>query len=446
MKIIIAGAGDIGFHLAQLLVYEQKNIILIDTNQEVLDYARTHLDVITIRGDSSSVAILEEAGVEKAGLLLAVTTSEKNNLVTAILAKKMGARQTIARVNNNEYLAPEQKQRFQELGIDSLISPRQLAAQEVVRLVHQCSLTDIFDFEKGQLSVIGFTLDDSSPLINRKIREIDAANPDIPFHVMAILRGHKTLIPRGDHYLRRSDHVYCITKNESIDQVIKFVGKDLVKVKNVMIIGGTDVGHTTARLLEKEYNVTLVEDRKDICKQLAETLRDTLIIKGNPGNIELLKEEGLEKMDAFIALTPNSETNILASLMAEECGVYKTIALVDNIAYTHISQNIGVDTIINKKLIAANNIFRFVRKGNIEAITSMHGVDAEVIEYVIHKSNRLTKRSLRELHFPEKAIIGGVIRGDQSLIPNGDFQMQVGDKVIVFTMHEAIGKVEELFR
>lgn len=446
MKIVIAGAGDIGFHLAQLLTFEQNDIILIDTNQEVLDYARTHLDVITIKGDSSSVGILEEAQIQNVGLVLAVTTSEKNNLITAILAKKMGARQTIARVNNSEYLEEDQKKRFAELGIDSLISPRQLAAQEIVRLVHQCSLTDIFDFEKGKLSVIGFTLDDSSPLVNRSIRAVDNANPNIDFNVIAILRDYRTIIPRGNTVLLRSDHVYCITRNEEIDDLVTFVGKDVVKVKNVMIIGGTDVGQTTAKLLEDTYNVTLVEKHKEMCKHLAEQLDNTLIIKGDPGNIELLKEEGLERMDAFIALTPNSETNIIASLMAEDCGVYKTIALVDNIDYTRISQNIGVDTLINKKLIAANNIFRFVRKGKIKAITSLHGVDAEIIEFVIHKNNRLTRKTLRALHFPEKALIAGVIRGEESIIPNGDFQLQVEDKVIVFTLPEAIPKVEELFR
>ena len=213
-----------------------------------------------------------------------------------------------------------------------------------------------------------------------------------------------------------------------------------------MIVGGTDVGQTTAQLLEKDYNVTIVDQSKETCKHLAENLDNTLIIKANPGNVELLKEEGLENMDAFIALTPNSETNIITSLMAEDAGVFKTIALVDNTDYTHISQNIGVDTIINKKLIAANNIFRFVRKGKVEAITSLHGVKAEIIEFIIQKNNRITKYRLKDLHFPYKAMIGGVIRGEESLIPDGNFQLQLHDKVIVFTLPEAISKVEEMFR
>jgi trk system potassium uptake protein TrkA len=189
-----------------------------------------------------------------------------------------------------------------------------------------------------------------------------------------------------------------------------------------------------------------VDNDKNICKDLVDCLSNSLVIKGDPGNVELLKEEGLEEMDVFIAVTPNSETNIITSLMAKEYGIAKTIALVENADYTHISQNIGIDTIINKKLIAANNIFRYVRKGKIEAITSLHGVDAEIIEFVVQKSNRLTKFPLRELRFPNNALIGGVIRDDQSLIPDGNFQLQLDDKVIVFALPEAINAVEKMFR
>ena len=212
-----------------------------------------------------------------------------------------------------------------------------------------------------------------------------------------------------------------------------------------MIIGGLGIAFETAKMLENDYQVTLISNNKEVCKVIAEQLNNTLVINGDPSNVELLMEEGLSKMDAFIALTPNAETNIITSLTAKNNGVMKTIAQVENTDYTHISQDIGVDTLINKKLIAANNIFRFVRKGRIEAITSLHGVDAEIIEFVVHKNNRLTRKPLRELHFPEKALIGGVIRGEETLIPNGDFQVLLNDRVIVFTMPEAISKVEELF-
>lgn len=446
MKIVIAGAGDMGFHLAKLLSTEQHDIVLIDSNQDVLDYAATHLDVITVKGDSSSLSVLTDSNVGNANLLLAVTASEKNNIVTAIIAKKMGARQTVARISNAEYLEPEQKASFMELGIDKLISPVLLASQEVERLLEISEATDHFSFEGGMISVIGITLDDSSQLVNRSLTEVKQLHPDLTARPIAILRGNETILPRGRSILKRGDHIYFIVRAEEQNRLIKVLGKELQKIRKVMIIGGTELGVSIAKRLEEKYQVTIVEKVKETCKELIEKLNNTLIIKGDPNNHELLREEGLGEMDAFIAVTPNSETNILTSLLAEQEGVFKTIALVDNTDYTHLSQHIGVDTLINKKLIAANNVFRYVRKGKIEAITSLHGVNAEIIEFVVHKNNRLTKHSLRQLRFPTRAIIGGVIRGNQSLIPDGNFTLQVDDKVIVFAMPDCISKVEEMFR
>ncbi|MGK0363654.1 MAG: trk system potassium uptake protein TrkA [Saprospiraceae bacterium] len=446
MRIVIAGAGDVGFHLAELLAFENQDIILIDENQEVLDYAATHLDVMTLHGDSASIEVLKRANVNSASLFLAVTTSQKNNLMTAILAKQMGAKQTIARVKSREYLDKEQLELFKKLGVDNLISPRSLAAKELTRLVSQCSFTDIFEFEDGKINLVGLTLDDYSPLVNCSLNEIQSDSLQNTILPIAILRGHRTIIPRGDTVLYRNDHIYFISKASCIQDVEDFVGRKHVEVKNVMIVGGSGLAYEAALSLQKNYNVKLVEKDKNKCKLLAEHLDNTLIIHGNASNIDLLESEGLSRMDVFIALTGNNETNIIACLTAKNRGVYKTIAQVENKEYTHISQNIGVDTLINKKLIAANNIFRFVRKGHIEAITGLHGVDAEVIEYSIDKENQLTKKSLKDLHFPDTAIIGGVIRGEESLIPNGDFQLQKGDKVIIFALPESISRLEKLFR
>ncbi len=446
MKIIIAGAGDVGFHLAELLSFENQDIILIDTNQEVLDYAATHLDVLALRGDSSSMDVLEQANVQQAGLLLAVTTSEKTNMITAILAKRMGAKRTIARVRSGEYLEDDKNEIFKDLGIDALISPQQLAAKEIHRLVAQCSFTDVFEFEDGKINLVGFTINELSPLVNVRIRDLDEMSHGIDLNVIAILRGNRTIMPEGETILRMGDHVYFITKRDQISRLEETVGIQRRKVRKVMILGGTQLGLITAKLLEQEYSVTLIEADKERCKELAEQLDSTLIINGRASNIELMEEEGLNNMDAFIALTPNSETNIIASLTAKNHGVFKTIAQVENKEYIHLSQRIGVDTLINKKLIAANNIFRYVRKGRIEAITSMQGVDAEVIEFVVHKKNRLTRTPIAKLHLPSTALIGGVVRGDESLIPDGDFVLQVNDKVIVFALPEAISRLEKLFR
>ena len=446
MKIVIAGAGDIGFHLARLLSIEQQDIVLIDSSSEVLEYASAHLDVQIVQGDSASIGVLEKADVSKASLFLAMTTSEKNNLMSSILAKKMGARQTIARVNNQEYLSDVQRQSFLELGIDSIICPTQLAALECVRLIDQSTVTDLFDFENGKMTLAGIVLDDSSPLVNFTYSEISQRHSGQFFRPIAVMRGDRTIIPTPDTVIHRNDHMYFITQKKDMSDVLQIVGKSPVKVKNIMIVGGGEVGLKTAQLLEGAFNVVIVDKDKECCKRLARYLKKALIINGDPNNIELLKEEGLVKMDAFIALTPNSETNIITSLIAEDQGVFKTIALVDNIDYMRISQNIGIDTIINKKLIAANNVFRFVRKGSVEAIASLHGIDAEIIEFSIEKENRLTKRMLGELHLPERSVVAGIIRADESLFPDDNFILKKGDKVIVFAQHEAISQVEKLFR
>jgi len=446
MKIVIAGAGDIGFHIAKLLAHEKQDIILIDTDEEVLGYARTHLDVLTLKGDASTVKVLEEAGVDKARLVIAVTTSEKTNIITAILAKKMGAKQTIARVQSAEYLEKEQKSVFCSLGVDSLISPQQLAAYEVLRLLKQISLTDIFEFEDGQISLIGVLLDDSSPIVNMTISEVDQIYNEISFKPIALLRGHQTIIPKQDSVLRRSDHIYFLAKNKDIQTLVKIVGKEDVAVKNVMIIGGTEMGLKTAQILEDSYNVLIIEKDKKRCKMLVQHLHSALVVCADPSNLAELEEEGLRRMHAVVALSDNSESNIIASLMAEEVGVYKTIALVSNTHYIKLSQNIGVDTLINEKLIAANNIFRYVRKGNVEAITSIHGSDAEIIEFNVTKGHRVTKRIIRDLHLPTSALIGSVLRDREAIIPNGDFQLQADDKVIIFALPESIAVVEKIFR
>jgi len=446
MKIVIAGAGDVGFHLAELLSYENQDIILIDNDRDVLKYASTHLDILSVEGDSSSIEVLQQAEVGTAQLFVAVTTNQNNNLVTAMLAKKMGAKHCIARVRNSEYLDEGQQECFKELGVDSLISPRSLASMEILRLIKQCTFTDVFEFDDGKMSLVGITLNSRSSLLNRQLSEVYHNGEARKYRPMAILRGQKTLMPNGDTILRKDDHVYFVSPKEYINELEEMGGEEKVKVKKIMIVGGTGLAYETAKLLENDYNITLIEKDKERCRMLAEHLSKTLIIYGEPSNTDLLLEEGLPNMDAFIALTVNSETNFIACLTAKNFGVHRTIAQVENKAYTHISQEIGVDTLINQKLIAANNIFRYVRKGKVESITSLHGVDAEVIEYMVHKKSQITKKPLKDLHFPDTARVGGVVRTDESYIPDGNFQLQKGDRVIVFAMPEAIPKLDTLFR
>jgi trk system potassium uptake protein TrkA len=445
MKIVIAGAGDVGFHLAQLLSIENQDITLLDTNQEVLEYAGGHLDLITLKGDATSFEVLKNAEVSRADLFLAVTTLENANLISGILAKKLGAKQTIVRVNNPEYLEAHNRLLFENLGIDLLISPRQLSVEEIYRLVKQCSFTDVFEFEEGKISVTGVTIDDKSPLLGLRLNELPLFSKNVDIRVLAILRSFETIIPRGETLFQKNDHVYFISKKEKIKDLQLLIGKKEKTVKNIAILGGNAQGYLTAKKLEQEYRVTIFEKDKNRCKELNELLNDTLVIKTEYSDFETLKEEGLGKCDVFLALTDNSETNIIACLTAKNFGVFKTIAQVESKIYTHMSQDIGVDTLINKKLIAANNIFRFVRKGSVKAITSLHGVDAEIIEFSLEKDLHLLNKPLKDIPFPNHAFIAGVIREEESYLPNGDFELIKGDKVIVFTLSDAIPALELLF-
>lgn len=447
MKIIIAGAGDIGFHLAEHLVSENQDITLIDTAQEVLEVVGARLDVLTIQGNAASLNVLRQAQVERAQLVLAMTTSETTNLMTATLAKRLGANQTIARVATTDYLSMGQRDIFSDIGIDTLISPSKLAAEEIERLIRQATFTDVFEFEDGKFTLVGATIDEHSRLADVRISQwphIGGAANDL--RPMAILRGKKTLIPSGSTVLHPRDHVYFITRKDNLPRLTELVDAEAKEIKRVMIAGGTRLSYETAALLEKDYKVTLIDEDRSRCKQLAGSLTQAIIINGDPTNSYLLNEVGVKRADAFLALTGNSEANIIASLAAKNKGVYRTIAQVDNREYEHISQDIGVDTLINMKLIAANSVLRYVRKGHVEAITSLHGVDAEVIEYVIERDNQIVRHPLRELHLPESALIGGVIRGEQTYVPDGDFQLALHDKVIVFALPDALPKLDKLFR
>src|SRR5690554_859841 len=445
INIVIAGAGDMGYHLAEHLSFEDKNITLIDLDKDLLDNASAGLDVMTVLGDSASLQTLVRANVRSADMVMAVTTSEDTNLLTAMLAKQLGARKVIARVRNHEYLFPENKLLFQNLGVDHLIAPSVLCSEEICNMVENSTFSDVFEFGQGKLDVVGITLDRYSSLINKKLSET-RTNPILKdVRIIAIVRNQMTMIPKKDTVIRNNDHVFFISDDNEKSSILELVGQKRILVKNVMLIGGDDLAYTTALKLEKDYHVTLIHKDKERCKWLAGQLSRTLVINGDYKNIDLLMDEGLEKMEAFLALTESSETNIITSLTAKNHGVYKTIAHVDTREYIHISHSIGVDSLINKKLVAANYITRFLRKGNVEAVSSIYGVDAEFIEYEIQKNSRLTKKSLKELRFPDTALVAGVIRGEKVYIPDGNFILALRDKAIVFALPSAKPALDKLF-
>ncbi|MEZ4826383.1 MAG: Trk system potassium transporter TrkA [Bacteroidia bacterium] len=446
MKIIIAGAGEVGFHLARKLSHEDHDIILIDKLEDRLSHAESHIDVGVIKGNSVSIRLLEQAGVNGADLVIAATSSEETNITTAIIAKHLGAKRTIVRISNPEFQTDKEKLDLRHMGIDSMVFPENLAAQEIHRLIEFSSLTDSFEFGEGKLSLVGVVLEENAPLKGLNLVEAVRENPDIRFTVVAILRGRKTLIPRGDTVFQRDDHVYFITHPENTHRLMDLAGKPRLDIRKIMILGGSLIGREFARSVQHDYKVRMIDIDKEKCFRLAEELDHAMIIHGDGSNVQFLEEEGIEEMDAFVAVTGNSETNIISCLVAKNHGVKRAIALVENIDYISLSQNIGIDTLINKKMITVNNIFRFVREGQVTALTSLHGVDSEVLEFIVHKDCEIANIPIKKLQFPRDAIIAGVIRGEDSFIADGNTFIQNGDRVVVFTLPTAVHKVEKFFR
>ncbi len=448
MKIIIAGAGEVGFHLAKLLSFESQDITLIDPNKECLNYADSHLDIRVIKGDATSIAILKEARVDNVDMVISVTSSETTNITVCVLAKQLGAKRTIARISNTEFIENKEEVGFIKFGIDELISPEALAASEIELLLNQSAFSDGYEFEDGALTMVGTTLSSTALFVGKTVREAAEIFPEIHFMPIAIQRAgtQYTIIPRGDTKFREKDHVYFVTSKGGVEELYKLTGKVKEHIKKVMILGGSKIGYKTAKdLCDHKFRVKLIETNKEKAFDLADELPNALIINGDGRNVELLEEENIGDMDAFIAVTGNSETNIMSCLVSKTKGVRKTIALVENMDYFQLSHSIGIDTLINKKLLAANNIFRFIRKGEVVAMTKLNNMNAELLEFVVKSTSEVSDTIIRDLDFPRSAIIAGVVRDKKGMIPLGDFYIKAGDRVVVCCLPKSIKKIEKLF-
>ncbi|RXG27664.1 trk system potassium uptake protein TrkA [Leeuwenhoekiella palythoae] len=448
MKIVIAGAGEVGFHLAKLLSFESQDITLIDVDKDSISYADTHLDIRTIRGDSTSIAVLKEARIDTTDLIIAVTASETTNITVCVLAKQMGAKRTIARISNTEFIENQEVAGFKKFGIDELISPESLAASEIELLLNQSAFNDSYEFENGALTMVGTSLSRTASFVGKSVKEAARIFPTLHFMPIAIQREgtQYTLIPRGDTIFKEGDQVYFMTVKEGVEELYKLTGKMKQEIRNVMILGGSKIGYKTARdLCSHNFKVKLVEKDNDKAYDLAENLPKTLVINGDGRNVELLEEENIYDMDAFIAVTGNSETNIMSCLVAKSKSVKKTIALVENMDYFQLSHSIGIDTLINKKLLAANNIFRYIRKGDVVAMTKLNNMNAELLEFSAKPNSKVIGKRIRDLDFPRSATIGGIVRDGKGIIPLGENRIEVGDRIVVCCLLRSINKVERMF-
>lgn len=445
MKIILAGAGAVGTHLAKMLSNENHDITIVDTDADRLKEISSNLDVLTIMGSASSIGILKEAGIKKADLFVAITHGEATNISAAILGKQLGAKKTIARIDNQEYLYTSNREIFTSLGIDYLIYPEKIAAKEIVGLLSQTGTSDFMDFAEGELHLFAFKLDENAPIINKSLIETTKPGEVSAYRAVAITREGKTIIPRGHDRFQIGDLVYVVSHRGGVDNLLAYTGKKNFEVRNIMVLGGSRIGVRTARDLGEQHYVKLIEIDKETSYKITNDLDNCLVINGDGTNVELLNQEGLSKMDAFVAVTGNSETNILACLLAKKMGVKKTIAEVENIDYIPLAENIGIDTIVNKKLITASRIFRFTMSTEVSSIKCLTGTDAEVMEFLVKKDAKVTQGKLRDIDFPQDAIIGGIIRKGKGIIARGESEIKTGDQVVVFALPTSVASVGEFF-
>jgi trk system potassium uptake protein len=444
MKIIVAGAGEVGTHLAKMLSSEFHDIMVVDQDEENLKSINANLDLMTMVGSATSFEFLKEAQVKKTDLFIAVTHSQETNILAAMMAKKLGAQRTIARVDNYEYIEPENISHFTNLGIDYLIYPERIAAKEIVSLLGH-EISEFVDFSGQKLSLFVLKLDEGAPAIDNTLMQITKENKDFEFRAVAITRNGQTIIPRGHDSFMVNDLVYVVTNQSGVEDVMKYSGKKKLEVKNIMILGGSRIGKRVAKTLEGRFNIKLIERNREKSLKLADYLKDTLVINGDGSNIELLMDEGLPKMDTFIAVTGHTETNILSCILAKKMGVKKTIAEIENIDYIDLGESMGIDTIINKKLITASRIFKFTMSSEIESMKCLTGSDAEVLEFVAKEGSKITKGKLRNIEFPKDAIVGGYIRDQKGSIAKGDTHIKAEDRVVVFALPSAMKKLDGFF-
>ena len=454
MKIIIEGAGEVGSHLAKMLSHEANEITVVDDDAARLSRLGSTADVVTVLGDPCSLEVLKKAGAQKADLLVAVNprVPQAVNIVSALLAKKLGTRQVTARVDDANYLQPENKLIFKDMGIDLMFYPEKIATDEIMDLLKQSSTTDAMAFGHGKLQLVVFKVDEDSPLLEMKLHEFTAAvsarGEGTEFRVIAITRRDSTIMPKFDTHFKFQDHIYIMSDRNGINDLMNFLGKGVVDIKNVMILGATRIGAMLANRLYRHVDeIKLIDSDLERCKELSASLPDPInVVCGDGRNSDFLIEESIKSFDAFVAVTGNDEENIMACVVAKKFGIERTIAEVENIEYIRLAEDMGVDAVINKKLITAGRIFKFTLSDKVRFVKYMSGTDAEVLEYTVAPGCRITKGALKDIDFPANAIIGGVTRGSDAFIAVGSTRIEAYDRVAVFALPEAVKEVDRWFK
>lgn len=453
MKIVIEGAGEVGSHLAKMLRSEGNEISIIDDNPQRIAQMSAYTDVETVVGNPSSIKVLKEAGVQKADLYIAVYpfAPQEVNIVGALLAKRLGAAKVIARVSDEEFLSAENKLLFKEMGIEMMFYPERIAADEIISFLNHNSTAETMEFAHGKLKIAVFKLNEDSPLLDLKLSEfIKTVAPEElrQLRVIAISRDGKTIIPKLNTKFLFGDLVFTISRREGSESLHKLFGKSNIAISSAFILGGGRTSEMLARsLAENGISVKIVEKDKERCIRLSENLPESvLVINGDGRNSDFLYEEGIQQHDAFIALGENDESNVLSCVVARKFGVARTVAEVENIEYIRLAEEMGVDNVINRKLITAGKIFRLTLSGKARFVRYMAGTNTEVMEYTVAPGSPITKAPLKDLDFPQNAIIVGVIRGNDASIAVGDTKIEAYDRVAIFALPESLKEIDRFFR
>ena len=443
MKIIIAGAGEVGTHLAKLLARENFDILLLEEDAEKIKNLESSYDLITHVGSPTSITDLKETGIHKADLFIAVTPLESVNMTACMLAANLGAKRTLARINNYEYLQPENREFFNKLGVHNLIYPEVLAAREITEGLKTSWLRQNTSFCKDALILLGIKVRANAIIVNQRFST--GFFDHEKYRIVAIKRANKTIIPVGSDMVLANDIVYFITTKKHLEFVREHAGKEDFPIKNIMMMGGSRIAQKTIKSLPSYFNVKVLERDRERSYSLAEKLGNTMIINCDGRNIELLKEEGIQEMDAFVAVTSNSEANILACLAAKRLGVRKTVAEVENIDYIMLAESMDIGTVINKKMLAAAYIYQLTLDADVLNVRTLTAADAEVVEFVAKSGSKITRSKIRDLRLPDQVNIGGYVRNGEGFIVNGNTLIQPNDHVIVFCVSSAIRKIENFF-
>lgn len=443
MKIIIIGAGKVGCQIAKTLSSENHDVTLIEKNDTIRQSAQNNLDVLTILGNGANVRTLEEAGIKQADMVIAVTSSDEVNMIACMTAKQFGVPQKIARIRNPEYLYANALSR-EKLGIDLTINPERATAREIVKLLKSpINVAQVQSFAGGKVQLFELKVEGSFPFINQQLKSIIFKYPIL---VAAIFRNDKIIIPDGEERITAGDNLYILIKKDYFAGLNEIFNQKPLNMQNVMILGGSRIGIQTALILAKlGINTKLIERDKERCEKIAEKLPHTLVINGDGTNIDLLKSEGIETIDGFVAVTGFDEDNLLVALLAKHLGTKKVIAKVDRTNYIPILEKIGVDAVVNPRMTTASAILRFIRRGKIISLTLLKEGEAEVIELIVSPHSKIINKPLKKANLPRNSIIGAIVRQDKVIIPHGNDIIQPEDKIIIFALSSDINKIEKIF-